>query len=297
MGEAQLPILVCIVTYNSRHCIEECLNSLLAQQPPARRVVVVDNASSDGTADQVASLFPSVEVIRNTRNVGFGGASDQGIRAAWEADCPYVFLLNPDARLPAGALHAFYQALEQHPEVAAANPIIDNVKERRPDGSPQDPAPEAEVKLVNWLDGASGSALFLRSEALKQVGSFYAPFFMYGEDTDLLWRLRARGWRLAQVPGITITHLGSVSSKPRLLGGAKVLFFQIRNHFIWVKRNRAREGLRVCLGTICWAVKCKITVRRLLHPTRLAALLLGVLVGGVMFITTRSLPAAGPASE
>jgi GT2 family glycosyltransferase len=286
------PAVLCVtVSYNSARDLPDHLTSVLSQSPPPARVVVVDNASADSSVTLVQSAFPQVEVIANPRNTGYGAAVNQGLALALEAGIPYLLALNPDVVLAPGSISALLAAMEEHPAAAAANPEIGD----RPRAGP---APAA-TRIVEWLSGMSGCAMLLRVEALRRVGGFWPDFFLYGEDTDLLCRLRRTGWSFAKVPAAHAHHLGQRSSK-RLLGGARVYYYLVRNHFLWVKRNRWHEGLGPCLRTIAWAVRAQTTWRRLLHPTRLAALALGLTVGACRFVRTPAWeppPGAGPGED
>jgi len=246
--------------------------------------MVVDNASSDGSAAVVEREFPQVEVIRNRRNVGYGAAANQGIEAAIAAGVPYVLVLNPDVVLGPGALAAMTAALEEAPTAAAAGPrLLEGRAARALAGGEVSSGPAAAPRWVPWL---SGCALLLRTAALLQVGPFWPEFFLYGEETDLHYRLRRAGWQLVQVPAAGANHLGSASSR-RLLGGARVCYYQIRNTFVLVKRTQWPSGLRASVGTVRRQLVHFVTIRRLLHPTRLAAMILGVVVGLYLFVRVK----------
>ncbi|MFB3880114.1 MAG: glycosyltransferase family 2 protein [Armatimonadota bacterium] len=278
------PVLCVIVSYNSRRCLPTCLTSLLGQRPPPLRVMVVDNASSDGSADMVEKQFPQAKLVRNRRNVGYGAAANQGIDAAMAAGIPYVFVLNPDVVLDRGALRAVVRALDESPEAAVAGPDLSGAPaEADCDAAPgEEPAPEPS-RSVPWL---SGCALLLRAAALKRVGAFWPGYFLYAEETDLHYRLRAAGWSLLKVPTAHAHHLGAASSR-RLLGGAVVCYYQIRNAFVLAKRVCLISGGRTSVGIIRWQLGHYVTVRRLLHPTRLAAIVLGLVVGVYLFVKVK----------
>jgi hypothetical protein len=250
--------------------------------------MVVDNASKDGSPALVRSRFPQVELVVNTRNVGYGAAANQGVSAAIEADIPYVLVLNPDLVMAERSLAELVQALELHPSVGAANPEIADGAGPHFRRTSCDSATDgiADMQMVDWLGGCSGCALLLRTEPLRHLGGFWPQFFLYCEDTDLLCRLRRAGWAFARVPRARVFHVGQASSR-QLLGGARVCYYQVRNQFLWVKRNRWHEGLASCLGTVRWGVSRHVTLRRLLHPTRVLALVAGVIVGLYLLMRTK----------
>lgn len=218
-----------IVSYNTRDLLRECLATLLEEQPGS--VVVVDNNSSDGSADVVAAEFPAVRLIRNDENVGFARAVNQALR---DARSTFVLLLNPDAILAPGALRTLTAYLQENPSVAAVGPAM-----RHPDGrlrvlpagrqptlwrvfthatglsrlsgfSPvfdgwqhragvHDRAPLA----VEWL---TGGCLLVRTEALRQVGPLSERWFIYAEDLELCKRLTDAGWRIVHLPSAVAHH-------------------------------------------------------------------------------------------
>jgi N-acetylglucosaminyl-diphospho-decaprenol L-rhamnosyltransferase len=278
------PVLCVAVSYNSARYLPDHLTSLLAQSPPPARVMVVDNASSDGSTALVRSAFPQVEVIANDRNVGYGAAANQGIAAAMEAGCPYVLITNPDLVLEEGGLAALTRALAECPSAAAAGPAVVEA------GGRASAEGAAGVRSVRWL---SGCILLLRVEALRRAGAFHPGYFLYAEETDLECRLRAAGWTLLAVPGAVAEHVGSGSAR-RFLGGARVCYYQMRNAFLFAKRNRWREGPRAWGADLCHMLGWVVTPRRLLHPTRLAALGLGLAAGLWQLAVARPAPRPTP---
>lgn len=227
-----MSMAVAIVNYNTRAHLRACLDTVLAEQRV--QVVVVDNASTDGSAEMVATAYPQVELVR-APNEGFGAGANIGIR---RAHTPYVLLLNSDTRLHEGALDALAAYLDAHPRVGMVGPRLVN-----PDGSPQPsvypaPSPLAELMrwtslakiaaavprwhrrfLVNWPHDRAveagwvvGAALAIRKEAFEAVGGFDTSFFMYSEEVDLAYSLAAAGWQVHFAPGATVTHIGGAST-------------------------------------------------------------------------------------
>ncbi len=219
-------ISVLVVSHNARDHLRECLERLAAQEDDYGEIVVVDNASSDGSAAMVRDRFPHCRLLALADNVGFGAANN---RAAEAADGDRLLLLNSDAWLEDGALPRLEAALAADDRLALAAPDL-----RYPDGRPQFAwAPETGVAgealqmLRNrfesrdwahqtpprWLRRALGPAWFsaacvlLRRAAFEAVGGFDERFFMYFEDVDLSRRLRLAGWRLARVEGAVAYHV------------------------------------------------------------------------------------------
>ncbi len=228
---------VIIVSWNVRQPLVACLQSL-ARHPPndPPEVIVVDNASTDGTVAVVQRDFPRVSVLRNENNRGFAAANNQGIALARGE---YLLLLNPDTIVHPCALETLCTFLDAHPDVGACGPRLLNE-----DGTTQPSArrfPSFRASLYRhtilrhffvfrrhyrrWvmsgfsydrqmdIDQLMGAALLLRRSAVDQVGPMDERFFMYYEEVDLCQRLRQAGWRVVFVPEATITHLGGESSR------------------------------------------------------------------------------------
>ena len=231
-----MSLTVAIVSYNVAPLLGSCLRSVDSslRELGGGTVVVVDNASTDGSAAMVRREFPAVELIANETNVGFGAACNQALaRAAGDA----VLYLNPDAELRPGALKEMQRRLERTPAAALVGPRV-----TYPDGWPQPtrrrfptlPVLFLEGTPLEWRgprwpalghyyrDGAppaatredwvSGACLLGRTAALREVGGFDPAFFMYFEEVDLARRLAARGWEVWYVHGAQLLHHHSRSA-------------------------------------------------------------------------------------
>lgn len=228
-----------VVNYNAGPHLLACVRSLLADAsaggPP--EVVVVDNGSADGSADAVEAACAEVVVIRPGANLGFTRANNLGIAAT---RAPAVACVNPDVEVAPGTAAALVERLAAEPDVAVLGPRI-----RNPDGSTypsarSEPSPldalghalvgllwptnpwtrryrqlDADASRARDVDWLSGSALWLRREALDAVGGWDEEFFMYMEDVDLCWRLRRAGWRVAYEPAGDVVHVQGLSTSQR----------------------------------------------------------------------------------
>jgi N-acetylglucosaminyl-diphospho-decaprenol L-rhamnosyltransferase len=248
-----------VVSWNGAHLLPNCLDSLLAQSVATDlEVVVVDNASEDGTAAMLAERYPVVVVVRSESNLGFAGGADLGLAGFGGA---FIALLNNDATFAVDAIEQMISVLE-HPgneRVGAVTAKIllagryrlerELVKATAPTGSfrrddgwlvPCDPGSPGAIRVVNstgnvvtrrgtgmdrdWLRtegeesrdtdvfGFCGGAALLRSAALDQVRGFDRELFLYYEDTDLSWRLRAGGWTVRYCEQAVARHLHAASS-------------------------------------------------------------------------------------
>lgn len=229
-------VAVIILNWNGRRYLEGCLCSVLAQTHSAHEVILVDNGSTDGSAEWVSATFPQIRLMRNRTNHGFAAANNQAIRAT---DADYVALLNNDTVVEPGWLQALVTAMEAAPAVGmcasrmllASQPeIVDSA------GIAVDRAglawgitgAAADLERPFPVFGASGGAALYRRAMLNEIGLFDEDFFAYLEDVDLAWRARWAGWEAAYVPEAVVYHVHSGTSrtmphlKSRLLGRNKV---------------------------------------------------------------------------
>ena len=227
MSTPQLSIV--IVSFNTRQDLERCLASVVAN-PPAMpyEIVVVDNASRDGSPEAVRARWPSIEVLVQPKNVGFAGANNAGIRAT---TAELVLLLNSDTIVPAGALDALIGRLRAHPDAGVAGPRLIDVEGRvelsfgpmiSPLGELRQKATmalhhrrfgpvsawiERATSREHFVDWVSGAALLVHRRDAEAVGLLDERFFLYTEDVDFCAAIRARGRRILFTPAATITHL------------------------------------------------------------------------------------------
>lgn len=309
---------VVILNYNTRDRLRECLQSLAAARAvflpatsevggrrwqvggasfddrsnlepatsdlvrgPRTEVFVVDNASTDGSADLVAAEFPWVCLIRSPHNGGYAYGNNLALQRAAGR---YCLLLNPDTVVPANALADMVAFLDAHPEAAVAGPKL-----VRADGS-LDLAcrrsfPSPEVSLYRLLglsrlfpksrrfgrynltyldpdepaevDSVVGAFMLVRREAIEQVGLLDESFFMYGEDLDWAWRMKERGWKVLYNPAVTVLHHKGEAS--RQASDRALLAFYDAMRIFYRKHYAARSPL-----LLNWLVELAISARLLL---------------------------------
>jgi len=259
--EAKISII--IVNRNTREKLLRCLDSI-ASNAGESEVVVVDNDSTDGSADAVKDKFPGVTIIQGKENVGYARGSMMGFRAT---SGRYILFLNSDTMVPPGALAYLAAFLEESPKAAACAPRLEG-----PDGKVQpfafgrDPtigyllaracarlrlrAPlhdwgTNEVLSVDWV---SGACLFVRRSAFEQVGGFDERMFLYFEDNDLCFRLRRAGWEILYNPRVKVTHIGGASAcgdELRRKYYYEGLLYFYSKHYSAVKRTALKFMLAV----------------------------------------------------
>ncbi len=220
-------VAVVVVSFEARESLLDGLGSVRAHASSPLELVVVDNASRDGSAEAVRAARLEALVIANPDNVGFARAANQGWRVS---RAPYVLFLNPDAELTPGALETLAGLLESRPEVGAAGPrtrsgdgsiqvstgpdltplserrqrrLVRGVARREPVALAEAEALHAREHEPAWV---SGSCLMTRRAALEGVGGFDERFFLYEEDADLCRRMRAAGWRIVFTPAAEVRH-------------------------------------------------------------------------------------------
>ena len=253
---ARLPISVVIVSYNSRKLLSACLASI--ESEPCSELIVIDNASSDGSDKIVRQDFPWVKLMQSKQNDGYGAAANLAIASC---SSKYVLLLNCDTWLQPGTLQALCDYLDQHPQVAIVGPALAN-----PDGTrqascfpfptplqillketslskllPDDLAKGSpdSTRAVPWVLGA---ALAIRCSAFESVGGFDRSFFMYYEEVDLCYRLSKSGWQTHFTPAATVTHIGGASTKHQRTAMAihlyKSLCYFYQQHYSRMQRRQ-----------------------------------------------------------
>lgn len=220
------PVAVIVLNYNGRQWIADCLAALTRQTYPAYRVIVIDNASTDGSAAIVRERFPTVTLIPFAENLGFGRAYNRAIAAVPE---PLVALANHDTIPDPGWLAALVADLTRDPAIAACTSRIRFVD--RPGllnhagatltyaGTGWDRGfgqPDGEAFDAPGPTGCfSGAAALIRRDAFLAVGGFDDRFFAYCEDSDLSWRLWLAGYQLRYTPGAIARHVYGGSGGPR----------------------------------------------------------------------------------
>jgi O-antigen biosynthesis protein len=255
-----IDISIIVVNYNVKEFAANLLSSLEKARNGFRlEIFVVDNASSDGSISYLKRRYPDVTYIENRENTGFGKANNQAIR---QAKGKYTLLINPDTIVRQDTLEVMYGHMENHPETAAAG-----CKMLNPDGTfaPESrravPTPMTALwKILGlprlfpsskrfsayYLGGEdenkqdrvpvlSGAFMFFRTEVLRDTGGFDEQFFMYGEDIDLCYRIRQKGWEIDYVPLTSIIHYKGESTKKENLDYVvtfnKAMYLFFRKHY------------------------------------------------------------------
>jgi len=257
-----MDISVVIVGWNAKHYLELCLNSLY-EAPPRRsmEVLVVDNASSDGSAEMIKSQFPQVRLIRSEENLGFARGNNLAIR---QCQGRYIALVNPDVIVFPGCLDALADYLDQNPKVGDVGPRVLN-----PDMSMQSTCRRFPTLWNNFcsatglatkfnnskffagehmfyfphdrtlaVDVLVGCFSFIRRETFDEVGLLDENLFMYGDDVDWCRRARNAGWQVVFYPGGRAIHDRGKITAPYPIRFAvaqqrSILYYWRKHHGFW----------------------------------------------------------------
>jgi len=300
VSERRTPdVTVVTVTYNAVGLVAACLDALAAQHLDGldMEVVVVDNASTDGTADLVADQYPTVRLVRSPTNRGFAGGNNLALDTVTS---PAVILLNNDAVPEPDFVSTLVGELAAATgEVAALTArvlLMDHFRVARSDDPPEMRVVGASgeyvrtadgpITLVNstgnqvrtdgfgvdrgWLEeavdhqpgdevfGFCGAAAILRTSALRDAGTFDEDFFLYYEDTDLSWRLRLAGYSIRHCPGAVVRHIHAASTGE---GSALFRFHDGRNRLLMLVKD-ATPGLAAGAAWRYAVTTASILVRR-----------------------------------
>lgn len=249
-----LKVQIQIVTWNSKPHLERMFLGIGRQASVNFSVVVIDNASTDGSVEWLKQNQPNVKIINNQTNKGFAAGHNQGfvICAA-----PYVLVLNPDTELQAGYLAEVLSIIEADSKIGSAqgklyrelpkqgnSGIIDSCGlQMKSYGQVvdigQNQADNGNFAAQGPVWGATGACAFYRLEALRQVadkhGIFDERFGSYKEDVDLAWRLKRAGWKTIFTPKAIAWHGRRVGKGDKR--GWSIRYFSLRNHFLMLIKN------------------------------------------------------------
>lgn len=308
---ASMKISIVIVNYNVCYFLEQVLWSIrraAAEFPNDIEVIVIDNASTDGSVTYLQPIFREVNFIANSVNSGFSVANNQGIALA---KGNFILLLNPDTVLNENTLKACLEFMDAHPKAGALGiRMIDGTGCLLPESKRGLPTPWVSFcKLLGlssmfpkskWLNGyylghlsyqqthaievLSGAFMFIRKEALAQTGGFDEQFFMYGEDIDLSYRLLLSGWKNYYLHTPPIIHYKGESTKKGSLNYVRLFY---RAMMLFANKHFANKQSKIFNFFINAAVYGSAGVAifiRLLQRLAPFALDISLIYGGLYFI-------------
>ncbi len=265
-----------VVSFNARNVLRTCLSAIRG----LTTVIVVDNASTDGSADVVRE-FPDVRLVALEENMGFGTAANIGLRASRSR---YVLLLNPDAWPLDDGVERLVRVAEETPRGALFGPRLVYASGRRQRSVIRHPGPLA---LLGWImlphvgsrmydawrgdsrsDGVrpvrppefvQGAAVLIRREAVEELGGFDERFFMFNEDVDLCFRLWQAGWQVVFVPSASFVHVGGVSTAA---AGRDMFREHLRTHVSLVAKHDSIDRAEKTRRALVLALLARYALRR-----------------------------------
>jgi N-acetylglucosaminyl-diphospho-decaprenol L-rhamnosyltransferase len=280
-------ISVIVLNWNTRQLLRKCIASVYCTVSPIDiEVIVVDNNSSDGSADMVAESFPDATLIRNSKNIGFSAGNNLAIR---QASGRYILLLNPDAELLPGSVQAMFDFAESHPDAAVIGPKLLNT-----DGSLQKNgrmfptfaremlhitkiyrlAPgwfnrkyewgRADFDAATEVDEVSGACMLVRRAAIDKVGMLDERFFMYYEEVDWCRRFKDAGFTVWYLPEAEVIHHWAQGSRKAGLATSHIafrsqyLYYRKHHGFLQAATLRAVSGVLLLLLHVKYALKGRL---------------------------------------
>jgi hypothetical protein len=254
---------IILVNYNDRAHLTACLSSLEKAVGDLRaEIILVDNCSTDGSPEMVASSFPRIWLVRQDENLGYAGANNIGIKAGRGE---FLLFLNTDTVAPEGSVAALLSALETRPDAGAVGPAL-----RRRSGYQVSFGKEVNffaelwqkfvrnpyfkislrfsrrTRETGWL---SGACLLARRSAVEQAGLFDERFFLYFEDIDLCRRMRKIGFKLIFDPRVEVYHEGGAVTS-QLKWGSRLEYR--RSQLYYYKKHASRASLCLLSGYLKW---------------------------------------------
>ena len=283
-------VSVVILNHNTRDLLRSAVASAYREHAGLHvRVWVVDNASTDGSAEMIEAEFPAARLIRAPRNGGFAYGNNLALREILAEDAAdpgvhderLIMLLNPDAALEPGALHALAGYLADHPSVGAVGPRV-----LLPDGSldlacrRSFPTPAVAFYRMTGLarvfprsrrfgrynltfldplqavevDALTGAAMLLRQSVVREAGLLDERFFMYGEDLDWCYRIKSYGWRVVYYPRAVVRHHKRAASTKRAIPSIHAFYDAMR---VFHRKHYARTTL----PPVNWVIEVGIALK------------------------------------
>jgi GT2 family glycosyltransferase len=270
-----LDLSIIIVNWNTRDLLAQCLQAVFSAAGGVPiEVIVVDNASADGSPELVQRDFPQVRLIQNAANVGFARANNQGITVSQGR---YVLLLNSDAFVCEDTLEHMVAFMEAHPAAGLAGCKLLYKDGRLQPSCMAFPSLLTEFFIATWLDRLfprsrlfghyrmtywdfgdvrevdviTGAFMMARAAAIDQVGLLDEGYFMYSEEVDWCYRFKAAGWKVLYSPGAETVHIGEGSSRKIR---ADMLIQLYRSRICFFRKTHGRRSavlLKLIIGLNC----------------------------------------------
>jgi len=258
-------VSVTLVTYNSGRFIKRCLESVLEQKYEAKEIIVIDNASTDGTVDILEQFEGSCRIVYNTENLGFAAAQNQAIEMAKGA---WILTLNPDVLMLPNFLQSLVEAGQIDTGIGTVcgklltikatmelpdEPLVDSTgiyftpMMRHLDRGSQE-VDSGHYRTNEYVFGATAAAALYRREMIDDIAinaEFFDPdFFVYREDADVAWRAQLLGWRCLYTPNALAYHVRNVLPGNRRELAAVINMHSVKNRFLMRLKNMTGDLYR-----------------------------------------------------
>ncbi len=257
---------IIIVSYNTADLIKNCLQSIYPINELRKEIFVVDNASTDGSPDLIRKQFPSVHLIINTENRGFGAANNQAIPLCRGR---FIFFLNPDTEFLGPGFGPMISFMDENPQVGLAGiRIVDR------NGTPQEsysdryPGQRYTTGELSGLKGklawVLGAGMIARTDLIRKLGGFDEDFFLYGEEQDLCLRIRKAGFEIGYIESVSMVHHEGQSE--RTSSASEVWRKKALAEYTFYRKHYLPETIRKIARAQLMQAYWRIATLRLLGP-------------------------------
>lgn len=243
-------IIAIILNTNRKNDTLACIQSIEANHYPKMQMIVLDNASTDGSVEAIKTSFPQVDIISLKENKGYAGNNNVGLEYAIKQNPDWIFVLNEDILFAEDAFDQLMQSVKRWPEAGIIGPLVYHFNEpeilqsaggtftAKGDSvhiaqNEPDRGQFIEPYEVPWI---SGCAIGVRLQAMQQAGLIDERFFYYWEETDWCYRIKSHGWKAVIVPKAKIWHKGV---QRNYLPSPNVTYYATRNRLLYYKNNKA----------------------------------------------------------
>ena len=250
----QKPVALLLLNWNTPNFTSDCINSLLDYcDRQLFDIIVADNGSTDGSLGILRKQFPELTFLDNKENLGFAEGNNRAIAYSIAQGYQYSLIINNDTVVDADLIMGLVQHLKDHPEAAAVQPAIYWMHNRaeiwngkgcynslfgKVYSSKKLPSPETSFSKAKWI---TGCCMLVRNEILKKTGNFNKQFFLYDEDVELSFRIRAAGHELHYLPQLKLYHeagaSGQLATREKEGTLSPIIHYYVSRNRIWLLRR------------------------------------------------------------
>ncbi len=257
MDQAINPLVYAVIL-DANRCQDtvECLASLQQSDYPRLKILLLDNATTDGTVKTVREQFPGVEILELAENKGYAGNNNVGLARALDYQADWIFILNDDVSLSPDCLRRLIEVGEADPKAGVLGPLVYHHSEAtviqsaggcldehwQPMHIGANQPDEGQYRTVREVDWVTGCSILVRRQALEQAGLMDERFFLYNEEVDFCYRIKQKGWKILLVPDAKLWHKGVQRDyRP----SPNVSYYTVRNLFLFQEKSGAPLSARL----------------------------------------------------